>query len=162
MFQTSTFPVDAAARPPVRSRALAKRALPWLEGFGPRIAKVVGLALLLAAATAAAPLAVMALVDTLARLATLKAASAGRPLPDAGRAIFFALALVAAAELLQVWLSRLLEARSWRVRLDLDFSLRQRVTARLHQLPLSYHQQQTVGGTVPGEHLDQRIRHRGH
>jgi ATP-binding cassette subfamily B protein len=64
------------------------------------------------------------------------------------RALLVALGLVALAELAQVWLSRLLEARSWRVRLDLDFALRQRVTATLHQLPLSYHQGQTVGGTV--------------
>src|SRR5438046_2327217 len=66
----------------------------------------------------------------------------------AGRTVLLALALVALAELLQVWLSRLLEAHSWRVRLALDFALRQRVTRRLHQLPLSYHQRHTVGGTI--------------
>jgi ATP-binding cassette subfamily B protein len=148
MFQSSTFPVDTAGRLPVRSLALARHAMPWLQGFGARISKVVALALLLAATTAAAPLAVMALVDTLARLATIQAAAPGRTIAGAGRAIFFALAIVAVAELLQVWLSRLLEARSWRVRLDLDFALRERVTARLHQLPLAYHHQQTVGGTV--------------
>ncbi|WP_255428279.1 ABC transporter ATP-binding protein [Ramlibacter cellulosilyticus] len=126
-------------------RALVGRALPWLQGFERPIAKVLGLALLLAAATAAAPLAVMYLVDLLTKVA----AQAPRGLRgDVGRAVLFALALVAASELAQVWLSRLLAARSWRVRLDMDFALRERVTARLHQLPLTYHQQHTVGGTV--------------
>jgi ATP-binding cassette subfamily B protein len=120
------------------------RALPWLRGFERPMAKVLGLALLLAVATAAAPLAVMRLVDALGQLA----ATPGTAPAGAGRAIFLALSLVAGAELAQVWLARLLEARSWRVRLDLDFALRQRVTAQLHQLPLAFHQQQTVGGTV--------------
>lgn len=120
------------------------RARPWLAGFGRPMTKVLALALLLAAIGAGAPLAVMRLVDALG-------AVAGAPTnvtTGALRAIFVALGLVAAAELAQVWLSRLLEARSWRVRLDLDFALRQRVTAKLHQLPLSFHQQHTVGGMV--------------
>lgn len=138
--------LDPPGRPPVlhETRALVRRALPWVHGFGRPIAKVLGLALLLAAIGAAAPLAVMGLVDRLGQVAA-EPASVG---PGTGRAILVALALVAAAELAPVWLSRLLEARSWRVRLDLDFALRQRVTARLHQLPLSWHQQQTVGATV--------------
>jgi ATP-binding cassette subfamily B protein len=139
----------APARVPLPGlRQLAGRALPWLQGFERPIAKVVALALLLAAAGAAAPLAVMGLVDTLARIAAAQAGAPGTLAPDVGRTILWALALVALAELAQVWLSRLLEARSWRVRLDLDFALRQRVTARLHALPLSYHQQHTVGGTI--------------
>lgn len=128
--------------PPASSRETVQRALPWLQGFGRPVAKVVLLALVLAAASAAAPLAVMRLVDALGKVA------GGTVPPGAGRAVLIALALVACAELSQVWLSRLLDARSWRVRLDLDFSLRRRVTARLHQLPLSWHQQHTVGGTV--------------
>jgi ATP-binding cassette subfamily B protein len=124
------------------------RALPWLQGFGKRIAFVLLLALLLAAASAAAPLAVMRLVDTLGQLATTRVARAGAVPPGAGGAVLLALSLVAFAELLQVWLSKMLEAHSWRVRLALDFSLRQRVTARLHQLPLAYHQRHTVGGTI--------------
>ncbi|MDB5944915.1 MAG: putative type multidrug transport system, ATP-binding and permease component, partial [Ramlibacter sp.] len=126
------------------SRDMARRALPWLRGFGRPIAGVLALALLLASASAAAPLAVMWLVDALGRVA----AAPGSVGTGAGRSVLFALALVAAAELAQIVLSRLLEARSWRVRLDLDFALRRRVTARLHQLPLAFHQRQTVGGTV--------------
>jgi ATP-binding cassette subfamily B protein len=124
------------------------RALPWLRGFGKRIAFVLLLALLLAAASAAAPLAVMRLVDTLGHLATTRAVKAGAVPPGAGGTVLLALSLVALAELLQVWLSKMLEAHSWRVRLALDFSLRQRVTACLHQLPLAYHQRHTVGGTI--------------
>jgi ATP-binding cassette, subfamily B, bacterial len=121
---------------------------PWLRGFARPIAKVLALALVLAAATAAAPLAMMQLVDALGRGAAAQAAAPGSAAAGAARAILAALGLVALAELAQVYLSRLLEGRSWRVRLDLDFALRQRVTERLHQLPLAYHQQQTVGGTV--------------
>ena len=144
----SSLILDAPA-PRARDRALpefARQAQPWLQGFGRPVAKVVALALLLAAVTAGAPLAVMGLVDALGQVA---GQGTGRPLPaPAVQAVLMALALVAASELAQVWLARLLEARSWRVRLDLDFALRERVTARLHQLPLSFHQQQTVGATV--------------
>jgi ATP-binding cassette subfamily B protein len=135
-----------AIQAPVRdARHLLERALPWLREFERPITKVLGLALLLAAATAAAPLAVMHLVDLLTKVAALKPRGLKG---DVGLAIMYALGLVALCELAQVWLSRLLAARSWRVRLDMDFSLRARVTARLHELPLTYHQQHTVGGTV--------------
>jgi ATP-binding cassette, subfamily B, bacterial len=127
---------------------MAKSALPWLHGFGRRIGAVLLVALLLAGATAAAPLAVMRLVDVLARTAGAQVAWTGTVDPAAVHAVLYALGLLALAELAQVYLSRQLEARSWRVRLDLDFALRQRVTARLHQLPMSYHQRQTVGATV--------------
>jgi ATP-binding cassette, subfamily B, bacterial len=130
------------------SFALARRALPWLRGFGRPISGVLVVALLLAAATAAAPLAVMRLVDGLEHVAAARLAGNGAVPTGATRMVLIALTLVGAAELAQIWLSRLLEARSWRVRLNLDFALRQRVTARLHELPLSYHQQHTVGGTV--------------
>ena len=142
--QSGSTALSLPAPSPRSTRALFAHALPWLRGFGRPLAKVLGLALLLALVSAAAPLAVMRLVDALTQVAARPGALA----PAAGRAIVVALALVAAAELLQVWLSRLLEARSLRVRLDVDFSLRQRVTARLHQLPLSFHQQHTVGGMV--------------
>ena len=116
-----------------------------MRGFERPIAKVVALALVLAAVSAAAPLAVMRLVDVLTAVA---ATAPGRMTGDTGRTVLVALGLVARAELAQVWLARLLAARSWRVRLDMDFALRQRVTARLHELPLTWHQQHTVGGTV--------------
>ena len=131
-------------RPGPGAWGLVRGALPWLRGFARPISKVLGLALLLATVSAAAPLAVMQLVDTLGQVAARPGALAS----GTGRAILFALGLVAAAELGQIWLSRLLEGRSWRVRLDMDFALRQRVTARLHELPLTWHQQHTVGGTV--------------
>ena len=134
----------APATPAAPLASFTQRARPWLQGFARPLANVLGLALLLAACSAAAPLAVMGLVDALGQLA----ARPGAVSPAAGRTIFWALALVAVAELAQVGLSRLVEARSARVRLDLDFSLRQRVTARLHELPLAWHQQQTVGATV--------------
>jgi ATP-binding cassette, subfamily B, bacterial len=127
---------------------MTRRALPWLHGFGRRIGAVLVVALLLSGATAAAPLAVMQLVDVLARAAAAQAAWPGTVTPNAVHTVLYALGVLALAELAQVYLSRQLEARSWRVRLDLDFALRQRVTARLHQLPLTYHQQQTVGATV--------------
>ena len=123
------------------TRVLARQALPWLRGFGRPIGKVVTLALLLAVVGAASPLAVMNLVDSLTRYA------ASAPLGSV-RAIVWALLAVAAAELVQVYLSRMVETRSGRVRLDLDFALRHRVTARLHELPLAWHQKQTVGATI--------------
>jgi ATP-binding cassette subfamily B protein len=148
----STFSIEnpAVRQPTARggARALVARALPWLQGFERPIAKVLLLALLLSAVSAVAPLAVMRLVDTLGRVAAGQFPGAHRLHTNVGHTVFYALMLVAAAELSQVWLARLLETRSWRVRLDLDFALRQRVTAKLHQLPLTYHQQQTVGATI--------------
>jgi ATP-binding cassette, subfamily B, bacterial len=147
----STLSLDSPAvrEPSARAlRALVARALPWLQGFERPIAKVLLVALLLATVSAAAPLAVMRLVDTLGRVAAAQVPGAPALPGNVGRTVLWALALVAAAELAQVWLGRLLETRSWRVRLALDFSLRRRVTARLHQLPLTYHQQQTVGATI--------------
>jgi ATP-binding cassette subfamily B protein len=132
---------------PVRTRTLVRRALPWLAGFGRPIARVLGLALLLAAVGAAAPLATMGLVDALGAVAAATA-GARAPAPEAVRTVLAALALVALAEVGQVWLARQLDGRSCRVRLDLDFALRRRVTEQLHALPLAWHQQQTVGGTV--------------
>jgi ATP-binding cassette, subfamily B, bacterial len=127
---------------------MARRFLPWLHGFRRRIGVVLLVALLLSGATAAAPLAVMQLVDVLARAAGDQATWPGAMNPATVRTVLYALGLLALAELGQVYLSRQLEARSWRVRLDLDFALRQRVTARLHELPMTYHHRQTVGATV--------------
>jgi ATP-binding cassette, subfamily B, bacterial len=147
----STVTADAAETPIADSAPtaagvlpLVRRAMPWLQGFGRPIGKVLAVALLLAAAGAAAPLAVMNLVDALTQVAANKGAVS----KAATHAIAIGLALVALSELAQVYLSRQLEGRSWRVRLDLDFALRTRVTARLHQLPLSFHQKQTVGAMV--------------
>ncbi len=142
-----SLPQDQRLPPPARTGALVRRALPWLAGFGTPIAKVLALALLLAALGAAAPLATLGLVDALGAVAAATAAHRA-PADAAVRAVLTALALVALAEVGQVWLGRLLEGRSWRVRLDLDFALRRRVTGQLHALPLAWHQQQTVGGTV--------------
>ncbi len=99
--------LDALRHQVLASQAVntVQRALPWVQGFGRPIAGVLAVALLLAAATAAAPLAGMRLVDALGQVA----AALG-----SGRTILLALALVALAELAQVWLSRLLETRSWR------------------------------------------------
>jgi len=136
----------AAAAPssstkPASTLDLARQALPWLRGFGRPIGKVVTLALMLAVVGAASPLAVMNLVDSLTRYA------ASAPIGSV-RAIVWALLAVAAAELAQVYLSRMVETRSGRFRLDLDFALRHRVTARLHELPMAWHQKQTVGATI--------------
>jgi ATP-binding cassette, subfamily B, bacterial len=127
---------------------MARRFLPWLHGFRRRIGVVLLVALLLSCTTPAAPPAVMQLVDVLARAAGDQATWPGAMNPATVRTVLYALGLLALAELGQVYLSRQLEARSWRVRLDLDFALRQRVTARLHELPMTYHHRQTVGATV--------------
>ncbi|MBK0392406.1 ABC transporter ATP-binding protein [Ramlibacter algicola] len=149
MSPDSAHGTPAVQQPPVRSTlAWVRHASQWLQGFGRPIGKVLALALVLATVSAAAPLAVMRLVDALGQFAAQRLAGPGSMPASALLSIGVALLLVAGAELGQVWLSKLLETRSWRVRLALDFSLRQRVTERLHQLPLSWHQQHTVGGTV--------------
>lgn len=131
----------AAVQSSLPLSAWIRRSRPWLAGFGRPIGTVLAIALMLAAVTAAAPLSVMYLVDTLSGLGAGPAQKALAP-------ALAALGLVALAEVAQVVLNRWLEARSTRVRLDIDLSLRRRVTRQLHALPLAHHQRQTVGATV--------------
>src|SRR5437588_13047481 len=92
------------------AHAFVRRAAPWLQGFERPIGKVVALALVLASITAAAPLAVMHLIDVLGYVTAARAGASIKLAPASGPAIFWALVLLAAAELAQVGLGRLLEA----------------------------------------------------
>jgi ATP-binding cassette subfamily B protein len=130
--------------PVVGVRTLLRHARPWLDGSTRAVAGAVALGLVSSAASAFAPLVVMRFVDAVARVATAPVAGRAALLPS----VLATLAALAVAELVTAALPRLVDARAGRVRLALDYALRARVTARIHQLPLDWHQRHTVGGTI--------------
>jgi ATP-binding cassette subfamily B protein len=133
-----------APLPVVGVRALLGHARPWMADSRRAVAGVVALALVASAASALAPLVVMHFVDAVADVAAAPVTGRAALLPP----VLAALAALAAVELATAALPRLVDAHTGRVRLALDLALRARVTARIHQLPLAWHQRQSVGGTI--------------
>ena len=115
--------------------ALAVRSLEFIRPYRRPLGAVLALALVLAALSALDPLVMKYLFDQLGR-------------PNGAHA--FAVAIVALITIemvratLQVWLG----AWSWDVRLDVEYAVRERVISKLNTLPLAFHQEQGVGGTM--------------
>src|SRR4051794_2834952 len=114
---------------------LAARSLEFVRPHRRRLGAVVLLALLLAGASAADPLILKYLFDQI-----------GQPngLPAFGTALVGLVALELARAALQGWLG----VWSWDVRLGAEYAIRERVVTRLNALPLAFHQQHGVGGTM--------------
>jgi ATP-binding cassette subfamily B protein len=96
---------------------------------------VVALALVLAGASAADPLILKYLFDQIGQ-------------PDGIRAFTLALAGLLGLELVRAGVQGWMGVWSWDVRLGVEYAVRERVVTRLNTLPLSYHQEQGVGGTM--------------
>src|SRR3954468_5615806 len=114
---------------------LAARSLEFVRPHRRRLAAVVFLALVLAGASAADPLILKYLFDQI-----------GRPdgLSTFGTALVGLVALELARAGIQGWMG----VWSWDVRLGVEYGVRERVVTRLNTLPLSFHQQHGVGGTM--------------
>jgi len=125
--------MEVLPRPP--RAALTHRALEFVAPFKPAIAAIVALALVLAVTNAIDPLVMKYLFDALGR-------STGRG--ELPRAI---VALVT-IEVVRATLNGVLAARTWRVRLAIDYALRERLVAKLHALPVAFHQEAGIGGTI--------------
>ena len=138
---------SSAPHRPADTRALVRRALPFTRRYRGPVLRILAIALLLAVVGAAEPLTLKWFFDTLGAVAR---EGAGVPVraPDAARRVGLAVAALVGVELLRVGLSRLLDVRTWDVRLAVDFAIRERVITKLIQLPVAYHQSESVGGTM--------------
>lgn len=114
---------------------LAKRSLQFVRPYRRTLAGVISLALLLAALSAVDPLVMKYLFDALQNGMGMRALG----LTMGGLVL---LELVRAG--LQAWLGVL----SWDVRLGVDYTIREQVMSKLNSLPMSFHQGETIGGTM--------------
>src|SRR4051812_15107272 len=127
-------PVESAHES-VRSRTLLARSLSFVRPLRRQIAGISALAIVVAALGVAEPLVLKRIFDALGARASIAALVA---LASA------LLGLLAARTILEAWLN----ASTWRTRLGVDYRLRAALLGKLGTLPLSYHQGQSVGGTV--------------
>jgi ATP-binding cassette subfamily B protein len=114
---------------------LALRSLEFVRPHRRRLSAVVALALLLAGASAADPLILKYLFDQIGR-------------PGGLHAFALALAGLLVLELARAGVQGWMGVWSWEVRLGVEYAVRERVVTRLNALPLAFHQQQGVGGTM--------------
>jgi ATP-binding cassette, subfamily B, bacterial len=126
-------PVAPAPTPP--DRRLLRRSLEFVRPRARTLAGVLSLALVLSCLSAVDPLIMKFLFDLLGSGGDL------RP---------FALAMGAllVAELGRAGLTAWLGTNSWDLRLQVEYAVRERVTAKLNSLPVSYHQREGVGGLM--------------
>ena len=132
-FQRRSLPSSVAPRSP--SASLLRRAVGFVTPQRGRIGLVLLLALVVAALGAAEPLLAKLIFDELAEGAF-------------GRTVALALGSLVALELARTVGSSLLGVVTWEVRLAVDFTIRERLVGKLNSLPISYHQQESVGGTM--------------
>ena len=124
-----------SAHESVRARTLLVRSLLFVRPLKRQIAGICALAIIVATLGGAEPLVLKRIFDALAARASISA-------------------LVALAALLfgllasRTALDALLNASTWRTRLGVDYLLREALLGKLGTLPLSYHQRESVGGTV--------------
>jgi ATP-binding cassette, subfamily B, bacterial len=124
-----------SAHESVRSRTLLVRSLQFVRPLKRQIAGISALAIIVAALGVAEPLVLKRIFDALTAHASIAAL------------------VVLAAVLLSLLAARtaleaLLNASTWRTRLGVDYRLREALLGKLGTLPLSYHQKESVGGTV--------------
>jgi ATP-binding cassette, subfamily B, bacterial len=115
-------------------RRLVRRSLQFLAPFKLSVTGIVGLALLLSVLGAADPLVLKYLFDALGRGDSM--------------ALIWGLAALLAIELCRAGLTGWNSSLTWRVRLDVDYTVRERVLAKLTTASVDYHQAEGVGGTT--------------
>jgi ATP-binding cassette, subfamily B, bacterial len=119
----------------VRSRTLLVRSLQFVRPLKRQIAGISALAVIVATLGVAEPLVLKRIFDALAARASITSLVALA-------SILFGLLASRSA------LDALLNASTWRTRLGVDYRLREALLGKLGTLPLSYHQRESVGGTV--------------
>jgi ATP-binding cassette subfamily B protein len=119
----------SSASSPLR---LAWRSLEFLAPYKLAAVGVVALTLVLAVLGAADPLAMKALVDALGR--------------GDRNSLFGAIAALAAIEVGRAAFGAWSGSLTWRVRVDVDYTLRERILAKLTTASVDYHQAEGVGG----------------
>ncbi|MDB4909507.1 MAG: putative type multidrug transport system, ATP-binding and permease component [Gemmatimonadetes bacterium] len=124
-----------SAHESVRSRTLLVRSLQFVRPLKRQIAGISALAIIVAALGVAEPLLLKRIFDALGARASITALVVLASV---------LLGLLAARTALEA----LLNASTWRTRLGVDYRLREALLGKLGVLPLSYHQRESVGGTV--------------
>jgi ATP-binding cassette, subfamily B, bacterial len=124
-----------SAQESVRSRTLLVRSLQFVRPLKRQIAGISALAIVVATLGVAEPLVLKRIFDALAARASITSLVALA-------SILFGLLASRSA------LDALLNASTWRTRLGVDYRLREALLGKLGTLPLSYHQRESVGGTV--------------
>ena len=114
---------------------LAARSREFARPQRRRLAVVIALALLLAAASALDPLIMKFLFDQLGTPGGLHAFAMG-------------VAALVALEMVRAAMQGVMGVWSWDVRLAVEYEVRQRLITKLNSLPLSFHQREGVGGTM--------------
>jgi ATP-binding cassette subfamily B protein len=120
-----------------RSRAgrrLAWRSLEFIAPYKGAVVGIVALALVLSVVGAADPLILKYLFDALSR---------GERLP-----LLVALAALFGIEIARALIGAQSSVLTWRVRLGVDYTVRERVLAKLTTASVDYHQAEGVGGTT--------------
>jgi len=125
----------ATAHEGVRSRTLLVRSLHFVRPLKRQIAGISALAIIVASLGAAEPLLLKRIFDALAARASIAALVA---------LACALLGLLSARTVLEAQLN----SSTWRTRLRLDYRLREALLGKLGTLPMSYHQKESVGGTV--------------
>ncbi len=116
-------------------RRLLRRSLEFVRPHIPALRGVLALALLLSALSAVDPLIMKFLFDLLGSGGDF-------------RLFGFAMGALLVAELGRAGLTAWLGTSSWDLRLRVEYAVRERVTAKLNSLPVSYHQREGVGGLM--------------
>jgi ATP-binding cassette subfamily B protein len=124
--------VPATPAPSASPTRLAWRSLEFLAPYKLAVAGIVAITLVLAILGAADPMAMKVVVDAL-----------GHADRDA---LLGAIAALAAIEIGRASLGALSSSLTWRVRVDVDYTLRERILAKLTTASVDYHQAEGVGG----------------
>ena len=122
------------SKSPLQTRPLVVRALEFVAPHRVRVVCIVALSLLLSALSAADPMALKWLFDSVAAADQ--------------HALLIALGALLGIEVARAVIGALTSAMSWQVRLGLDLSLRERIVQKLTSASVDYHAEQGVGGTM--------------
>jgi ATP-binding cassette subfamily B protein len=124
-----------ARREPGRDRHLLRRALQFVAPYRTRLIGISALALVVAALGALQPLVLKYIFDALA----------GHP---EWRLLALIVGVLLMVEIARTIAEGWLSVATWDLRLAVDYALRERLLGKLNDLPMSYHQAESVGGTM--------------
>ena len=122
-----------------QARRLWTRAAPYFGPFRRHVAEIAALSLVVAVMGVIEPLVMKRIVDA---LGGAMAHAAVRT------AILHSVVALVGLEIVRAALAGRITVRTWDVRLGLDFEIRRDVVGALNRLPMSYHQEGSVGGLL--------------
>jgi ATP-binding cassette, subfamily B, bacterial len=131
----------ARGRPPTASdaRRLWIRAAPYFRPFRRHVVEIASLSMLVAIVGVIEPLVMKRIVDALGGAVSHAAIRA---------AVLHSVLALVGLEIVRAALAGRVTVRTWDVRLGVDFHIRRDVVGALNALPLSYHQEGSVGAML--------------